>query len=262
MNEMVQSPTIGDPVQSADVNVEAGESDTIDEQPGNGHTGNGHDLIGPIEVVTSQPEPQQVVLYETMCWAIAEAHAVDEVKEVRDQAIALEVYARQASNTEAEEKARKIRLRAERRVGELLKQMKKAKGGRPKANGGRPTKTGGEERPVSEPTLRDFNITKDQSSDWQKLADVPAQAFEDALDDPTTRPTTAGIIKANQKPKPNPVSKEALWLWGRLCDFERDGLLAKEPGEVLATMTPEMLNDVHTLAPRVARWLKKIGKLP
>jgi hypothetical protein len=140
--------------------------------------------------------------------------------------------------------------------------MKKAKGGRPKANGGRPTRTGGEERPVSEPTLRDLNITKDQSSEWQKLADVPAQAFEDALDDPTTKPTTAGIIKANQEPKRNPVSKEALWLWGRLCDFERDGLLAKEPGEVLATMTPEMLNDVHTLAPQVSRWLKKIGKLP
>jgi hypothetical protein len=28
---------------------------------------------------------------------------------------------------------------------------------------------------------------------------------------------------------------------------------------VLSTMTPSMLDDVHTLAPRVAAWLKKIG---
>jgi hypothetical protein len=26
-------------------------------------------------------------------------------------------------------------------------------------------------------------------------------------------------------------------------------------------MTPAMLNDVHTLAPRVAAWLKKIGAI-
>jgi hypothetical protein len=49
-------------------------------------------------------------------------------------------------------------------------------------------------------------------------------------------------------------------LWGRLLDFERDGLLDKTPADVLETMTPEMLDDTHTLAPRVARWLSKIGR--
>jgi len=72
---------------------------------------------------------------------------------------------------------------------------------------------------------------------------------------------TAGIIRANEEPKPNPVSEEALWLWGTLCDFEREGLLEKDPREILSSMTPKMLDEVHTLAPRVATWLKKIGKL-
>ena len=39
-------------------------------------------------------------LYERTCSAIAEAHAVDEVKDILDKARAIEMYARQAQNTE------------------------------------------------------------------------------------------------------------------------------------------------------------------
>lgn len=55
-------------------------------------------------------------------------------------------------------------------------------------------------------------------------------------------PSTAGIIRAAAEPKPNPVSTEALWLWGRLRDFERDGLLDAEPATILETMTPQILD--------------------
>lgn len=54
-----------------------------------------------------------LVRYDAMCRAIESAYAVDEVKDIRDQAIALETYARQAHNVEAERKACEIRLRAE-----------------------------------------------------------------------------------------------------------------------------------------------------
>lgn len=48
------------------------------------------------------------------------ARAVDEVKDVRDKARAIEMYARQVRNTGAERQACEIRLRAERKCGQLL----------------------------------------------------------------------------------------------------------------------------------------------
>jgi hypothetical protein len=67
---------------------------------------------------------------QARCRAIAEAHAVDEVKDIRDKALAIQMYARQAQNTEAERQACDIRLRAERRCGELTRELATAQGHR------------------------------------------------------------------------------------------------------------------------------------
>jgi hypothetical protein len=196
-----------------------------------------------------------LVRYDTMCSAIAAAYTVDEVKNIRDRVAALEHYSRQAHNVEAERQCCEIRLRAERKAGELLAKTQKAKGarGNPRGRGARIVQSDG---PTAQ-TLSGLGITRDQSSQWQRLAAVPEPQFEAALAGPG-RPTTNGIITAAFPPKPKPVSSEALWLWGRLRDFERDGLLAMHPSEVLATMTAEMLDDVVELAPHVADWLKRI----
>jgi len=113
-----------------------------------------------------------------------------------NKALALEVYARQARNTDAETKACEIRLRAERRVGQLLKEREMAKGsaqpgvGRKGANGMR-------SQPVT--ALSDLGISKNQSSRWQKLASIPDRDFEASFET-TTKPSTAGII-ATHTPK-------------------------------------------------------------
>ncbi len=73
---------------------------------------------------------ENLVKYEAMCRAITECHEVDEVKEIRDKALALEVYARQVVDTEAERQACEIRMRAERRAGGPLRQKKNASGTR------------------------------------------------------------------------------------------------------------------------------------
>jgi hypothetical protein len=60
-----------------------------------------------------------LVRYDAMCTAIAAAYEVDEAKDLRYKARAIEVYTRRAQNTEAERQACEIRLRAERRAGQF-----------------------------------------------------------------------------------------------------------------------------------------------
>ena len=191
--------------------------------------------------------------YDAMVRAIAVAYKVDEVKAIRDQAAALAVYAKLAKDVENERRCCEIRIRAERKGGQITKKMTKSKGGRPSK------KTRGESPRVSKAKqLKDAGISTDEVKQWEKLANATDEQFEAALDQAEI-PTTANIIKATETPKEKPVADEALWLWGRLKDFQRDGLLDRDPAEVLATMTESMLNDVHTLAPKVSAWLKKIG---
>jgi hypothetical protein len=191
----------------------------------------------------------QLVKYDAMVKAIAMAYKVDEVKDIRDKAVALEAYAKQAKNTEAERRACEIRLRAERKAGQLLKKMPKAKGGQPsKKNRG----------PEGSSTLNSKGISKKQSKTWQKLGTIPDEQFEAALDQ-ADKPTTNGIIRATSEPKHPSVATDALWLWGWLRDFERSGMFEKKPAEVMETLTPTMSDFVHTLAPKVAAWLKRIG---
>ena len=59
-----------------------------------------------------------LIKYDAMCRAIDAAYEVDEAKDIRDKAVALEAYFQQAKNVEAERRACEIRLRAERKAGQ------------------------------------------------------------------------------------------------------------------------------------------------
>ena len=111
----------------------------------------------------------ELVKYNAARQALAEAHRVDEVKDIHDKAVAMQAYAKQAKDTELIGYATEIRLRAERRAGEILVEMEKHRGGRP-------TKTGSHEEPVLR--LSDLDISKSQSSKWQRLAELPDDEFE------------------------------------------------------------------------------------
>lgn len=176
----------------------------------------------------------ELAVYDRMCTAIADCHRIDEVKDMRDKARALEVYAKQAQNVDAERKATEVRLRAERRTGELLSELQKAPGKRtdkPQAT----VATGSAYRAAIEAA----GIPERTATRYQQLANVPAPVFEQALRSPQAKPTTNGILRAANGA--TRMDDGSLWLWGRLRDVERDGLLNREAADVFGGMTESML---------------------
>jgi hypothetical protein len=70
---------------------------------------------------------------------------------------------------------------------------------------------------------------------------IPQEKFEEALRDPVLRPTTAGIIARAAEPKKiSPADPRALWIWGRLKDFEREGILKEDPRQIGALIKGTM----------------------
>ncbi|MDR2214612.1 MAG: hypothetical protein LBE59_02085 [Nevskiaceae bacterium] len=132
--------------------------------------------------------------YDEMCTAIAACHRVDEAKNMRDKAEALRAYAKQANNKDAEVQLAEIKVRAERKCGELLRDMAmrgeratKGKGKAPEMSHdatftsdrkSRPHDATARPTPPPETTLKDIGITRDESSRFQQVAAVPEKKFE------------------------------------------------------------------------------------
>jgi hypothetical protein len=125
-----------------------------------------------------------LIRYDAARKAIASAYRVDEAKKIRDKAEAVRTYAKLAGDLDMQNMAAEIRIRAERRAGQLLFDMEKNPGTRGE---GRPRKDGTKIRRSGDPTaypltLDEIGISKDQSSKWQRLALlVDESTFERAL---------------------------------------------------------------------------------
>jgi hypothetical protein len=126
--------------------------------------------------------PHPLAKYENARKALAEAKRVDECKDIRDKAMAMQVYAKQAKDRELIENATDIRMRAEIKAGELLREIQKNKGARG-AGPGRGKKAVASCDRLLDPTpkLSDHGISKTQSSRWQRLAAMPEAQREAAI---------------------------------------------------------------------------------
>lgn len=140
-----------------------------------------------------------LVKYEAACRALEEAHRVDEVKDIHDKAVAMRAYAIQAKNADLEVMAAEVRVRAERRLGELIEVGK--------ANGtivsGRPRKSCAREDNFSQIHLADMGIDPKLSRRSQILSGIPAAAFEAMVartrEDIITGRRSADILKGSNR---------------------------------------------------------------
>lgn len=97
---------------------------------------------------------------------LAVAKSIDEVKDIRNKAEALRAYAETAGlGLEMQNDCAEIKLRAERRAGELLVEQGFGE-------------WGGDRKSSNNVQLEDLNISKIQSHRWQLEASVPDSNFE------------------------------------------------------------------------------------
>lgn len=118
--------------------------------------------------------------YDSACRALAEAHRVDEVKEIRDQAMGMQAYARQAKHVELSVQATDIALRAELRLGEMMAEQRAAgllaTGTRGQLAGG--SVTDPPATPAESLTLAEAGIDKHLAARARKAAAMPAEKYQ------------------------------------------------------------------------------------
>jgi len=146
----------------------------------------------------------QLALYEAARGALAAAVSFDEVTKIIDRSEQLKLYARQAKETDLIDKATELRMRAERRAGEMLQQAaergERATRENAKATRGNHVGSGD----MMPPTLAEIGVTRDESSRYQRLAAMPAEHFETAIEsakETGTLTAAAMLREANKGPQ-------------------------------------------------------------
>lgn len=117
--------------------------------------------------------------------ALADARTLDDVLAIHDRARAAAEYARAAKlGLEAQNHAAEIKLRAERKAGELLGGLLRQPGARTDLAAAEATSSGDGQGSVYSPyaaVLNETATTRQDAARWQKIADLPPERFEDFI---------------------------------------------------------------------------------
>ena len=116
-------------------------------------------------------------------------------------------------------------------------------------------------------TAADLGLRPDEIHEARKFRDaeradpgVIHRAIEGMIER-GEEPTRAALRKEiTAKPKPQ-MAREPVWVWGRVKDFDRDGILAISPMILAAGMTGEMRQDMRAQLPAVISYLTKLEQI-
>ena len=185
--------------------------------------------------------------YEAAKLALKECNKLDECRDWEDKAEALASYAKQQDDKEMEKTARRIRARAVRRCGELLKEIKKAQGANQNIKAG------------ADPNVRtrkqaaaDAGLSPRKAKDSIRVANVPEESFEEQLesDSPPTKTNLAkqGTKKAVPRYEQLGMTKKAwqagMHFRGHLSDMVRHAS-DFDPQEVVDGSTPKEREQIR-----------------
>jgi len=107
-------------------------------------------------------------IWNTLKKAIDAAHSISDLSKLRDKAEAYRYALKVAGESkEVVRKAEEIKLRAERRAGELLQVMPKQKAGDYQRS-----------NPATVASYSELGIDKRDASKWQRIASIPNKVFE------------------------------------------------------------------------------------
>lgn len=140
---------------------------------------------------------------------LACACSLEELKVVRDRAEALRVLCGLAGAArEIQAEAAELRVRSERRLGELLASVDLPRRGRGEYPRNQNAETSHQD--TFPPTLEELGISRTQSSRWQQIASLPEALFESHLALNRTSGdgiSSAGLLRLARKVKPSPVGE-------------------------------------------------------
>lgn len=174
-------------------------------------------------------------------------------KEAHDSLIA-EVHRAQAN-------ALAIRARAEMRLAEEYDAAQER---------GEAAKRGGDRKSNFQPgslispkviggdkALHEARRFRDAERDDPGIIERAVNDMVDRGEEPTRAALRREVVERT-KPQSKEMDSRALWIWGRLKDFERDGIMDAGAAHLLHEMTPAMRGDVQRLAPMVRKFLEEI----
>lgn len=157
-------------------------------------------------------------VYERAKITLSECASIDECKEWADKAAALASYAKQANDDSLEQLSMRIRARAIRRAGELLKTFD----GRP-INAKKQSNGSDTLFPTQQQAAERVGMSKRQQVTAVRVANIDEKEFEEAIESEKPPTLTALAEKGRQylmKPKPEGFA-EATQVIGDLSDLAK-----------------------------------------